>query len=276
VSGAAGSVSGAITAAASGDVSWAGLAASLLIVAVVVAISLRERLRLERDIVVAVVRSLAQLLLVGAALGIIVDPDTWLGWSFAWVAGMVLFAAVTVSRRAPALPGILPIALAAVAASAAAGLGLLFGLQIFPVEGRTVVPLAGMVVGNSLSATVVAVRRLVEAVAERRADLEARLALGLTWRDASRPTVRSVLRLAVAPDVERIKALGIIVLPGAMTGLILAGVDPLDAVRVQLALMYVILGAVATSATVVVLLGIRELFTHDHRLRPLARETRDE
>jgi putative ABC transport system permease protein len=260
----------------SGDVSWWGLAASLLMVAAVAIVSWRQRLRLERDLAVAVVRSLAQLLLVGAALGIIVDPDTWIGWSFVWVAGMITFAAVTVSRRAPQLPGVLTVAFAALIASAVAGLGLLFALGIFPVQGRTVVPLAGMVVGNSLAAGVVTVRRLVEAVAERRADLEARLALGLPWQQAVRPTVRSVLRTGIAPDVERIKALGIVVLPGAMTGLILAGVDPLDAVRVQLALMYVILGAVTTTATVVALLGTRRLFTHDHRLVPLAREARDE
>jgi putative ABC transport system permease protein len=262
--------------AVGGDVSWWGLAASLLMVAAVGVLSWRLQLRLERDLVVAVVRSLAQLLAVGAALGLIVDQDTWIGWSFLWVAAMVVFAAVTVSRRAPRLPGVLPVAFLAIGASAVAGLGLLFVLGIFPVEGRTVVPLAGMVVGNSLAAGVVAVRRLTDAVAERRADLEARLALGLPWRDASRPLVRNVLRLAIAPDVERIKALGIVVLPGAMTGLILAGVDPLDAVRVQLAMMYVILGAVATTTTVVALLGTRNLFTPDHRLRPLARDTRDE
>jgi putative ABC transport system permease protein len=260
----------------SGDVGWWGLAASLLMVAAVAALSWRQRLRLEHELMVAVARSLAQLLLVGAALGIIVEPGTWIGFSFLWVAAMVAFAAVTISRRAPLLPHVTRVAFAAVITSAVAGLGLLFALGVFPVEGRTVVPLAGMVVGNSLAAGVLTVRRLVEAVAERRADLEARLALGLPWRDASRPLVRSVLRLAIAPDVERIKALGIVVLPGAMTGLILAGVDPLDAVRVQLALMYVILGAVATTASVVALLGIRQLFTADHRLRPLAREARDE
>jgi putative ABC transport system permease protein len=262
--------------AVGGDVSWWGLAASLLMVAAVGVLSWRQKLRLERDLVVAVVRSLAQLLAVGAALGLIVDRDTWIGWSFVWVGAMVVFAAVTVSRRAPRLPGVLGVAFLAIGTSAALGLGLLFVLGIFPVEGRTVVPLAGMVVGNSLAAGVVAVRRLVDAVAERRADLEARLALGLPWPDASRPLVRNVLRLAIAPDVERIKALGIVVLPGAMTGLILAGVNPLDAVRVQLAMMYVILGAVATTTTVVALLGTRNLFTPDHRLRPLARETTDE
>lgn len=259
-----------------GDVGWWGLAASLIMVAAVGLLSRRQKLRLERDLAIAVVRSLTQLLLVGAALGLIVERGTWVGWSFVWVAGMVIFAAITVSRRAPMLPGVLSVAFAALIASAVAGLGLLFALGIFPVEGRTVVPLAGMVVGNSLAAGVLTVRRLVEAVGERRADLEARLALGLPWHQAVRPTVRNVLRTGIAPDVERIKALGIVVLPGAMTGLILAGVAPLDAVRVQLALMYVILGAVTTTATVVALLGTRRLFTADHRLLPLARDAQDE
>jgi putative ABC transport system permease protein len=260
----------------SGDVGWWGLAASLIMIAAVAALSIRQKLRLERDLAIAVVRSLAQMLLVGLALGLIVEPDTWIGWSFAWVAAMVAVAAFTVGRRAPALPGVLPVAFAALAAGAIAGLGLLFALGVFPVAGRTVVPVAGMVIGNSLAAGVLTVRRLVEAVAERQAELEARLALGLPWQRAVRPTIRQVLRTGIAPDVERLKALGIIVLPGAMTGLILAGVDPMDAVRVQLALLYVILGSVTTTASVIALLGTRRLFTEDHRLVPLARETRDE
>jgi putative ABC transport system permease protein len=259
-----------------GDVSWWGLAASLLLVVLAIGISVRERLRLERDMVVAVARSLVQLLLVGVALGLIVKDETWIGWSFLWVAAMVAFASFTVSRRAPELPGVLPIAVIAIGTSAATGLGLLFVLGVFPIEGRTVVPLAGMVVGNALAATVVAVRRLVEAFGERRAELEARLALGLPSEDAARPLIRGVLRTSIAPDIERIKALGIVVLPGAMTGLILAGVKPLDATRVQLAMMYVILGAVAISVTITALLGSRRLFTPDHRLVGVARSTQDE
>jgi len=259
-----------------GDVGWWGLAASLVMIAAVALLSVRQKLRLEKDLAVAVARSLSQMLLVGLALGLIVDPDTWVGWSFAWVAAMVAFASFTVARRAPMLPGVLPVAAIALGAGATAGLGVLFALQIFPVSGRTVVPVAGMVIGNSLAAGVLTVRRLVEAVGERQAELEARLALGLPWQRAVRPTVRQVLRTGIAPDVERLKALGIVVLPGAMTGLILAGVDPLDAVRVQLALLYVILGAVTTTATTIALLGTRRLFTADHRLVPLRRSTADE
>lgn len=260
----------------SGDVGWWGLAASLLMVAAVAVVSWRQKLRLERDIAIAVARSLAQMLLVGFALAVLVDEGTWIGWSFAWVAGMVAFAAFTVARRAPQLPGVLGVAFLAMGASATAALGLLFALGIFPVTGRTVVPVAGMMIGNALAAAVLTVRRLVEAVAERRAELEARLALGLPWRAAVRPTLRQVLRTGIAPDVERLKALGLVVLPGAMTGLILAGVDPLDAVRVQLALLYVMLGSVTTTVLVVALVGSRGLFTDDHRLVPVARDTRDE
>jgi putative ABC transport system permease protein len=259
-----------------GDVGWWGLAASLVMIAAVAVLSVRQRLRLEKDLAIAVVRSMAQMLLVGVALGLIVDPGTWVGWSFAWVAGMVAFAAFTVARRAPMLPGVLPVAAVALAAGATAGLGLLFALGIFPVTGRTVVPVAGMVIGNSLAAGVLTVRRLVEAVGERQAELEARLALGLPAQRAVRPTVRQVLRTGIAPDVERLKALGVVVQPGAMTGLILAGVDPLDAVRVQLALLYVILGAVTTTATTIAILGSRRLFTPDHRLVPVSRATVDE
>ncbi len=258
-----------------GDVGPVGLAASLLLVAIALAISVRLRLRIDREIVVAVVRGLVQLLIVGAALAIVIDPETPLIWSWLWVVGIVVFSAATVRRRAPAVPDLFWIALAANGVTAAIGLTVAFGLQIFPVEGRTLVPIAGMLVGNSMKAAVVAADRLVEALADGRAEVEARLALGQPWSAAARPTVRSTLRTALSPSIENTKALGIVFLPGAMTGLILAGVDPVDAVLVQLALMYLILGAVATTTAVMALGAVRRLFTPDHRLVALARSTRD-
>jgi len=260
---------------ASGDVGYLGLAASLILVAVALAISLRLRLRLERELVVSVVRGFVQLLVVGAALAIIVDPKTPLVWSWLWVAGIVVFAAATNKRRAPAVPGLFWIALAANAITAIAGFAVTFGLGIFPVEGRTLVPIAGMLVGNAMKSGIVVAERLVEALSDGRPEVEARLALGQPWGAASRPIVRSALRVALSPQIENTKALGIVFLPGAMTGLILAGVDPLDAVLVQLALMYLILGGVATTTAVTALGTVRRLFTSDHRLVALPRSTRD-
>jgi putative ABC transport system permease protein len=258
-----------------GDVGYAGLAASLVLVAVALGLSWRLRLRLERELVVSVTRGLLQLVAVGAALAIVIDPSTPLVWSWLWVAGIVVFAAATNKRRAPAVPGLFWIALVANGATAVAGFAVAFGLGIFPVQGRTLVPIAGMLVGNAMKSGIVAADRLVEALSDQRAEVEARLALGQPSMRASRPIVRSVLRTALSPQIENTKALGIVFLPGAMTGLILAGVDPVDAVLVQLALMYLILGGVATTTVITALGAVRRLFTPDHRLVALPRSTRD-
>ena len=220
-----------------GDVGWIELAASLLLVAVAVGLSSWRRLELERTIVWASVRAAVQLLLVGSALTLVVDPDQPVAWSWLWVLFMIGFAGVTIQRRAPEVPGLLPVGLVAVAAAAAVSLGVVFGLGIFPVEGRTVVPVAGMMIGNSMKDAVVAARRVVGELADKRDEVEARLALGQPWQTASRPYLRSALRTAMTSQIETTKSVGLVFLPGAMTGLILAGVDPVDAVLVQLALM---------------------------------------
>ena len=254
-----------------GDVGWIGLALSLIAVAGAAAISYALGLRLERDVLGASVRALAQLLVAGAALGLVIAEDSPLVLSWLWVAGIVVFAGVTIRRRVGDLPGLLPVAIGANAGTAAIGLGIAFGTGMFPVEGRTIVPIAGMVVGNAMKAGVVAAQRLRDEIAGRRDEIEARLALGLPSSDAAKPLSRGVLRTAISPQIENTRALGIVFLPGAMTGLILAGVDPFDAVLVQLALMYLILGAVVVTATLIVVGSQQRVFTPDHRLLPLRR-----
>ncbi|WCO66533.1 ABC transporter permease [Iamia majanohamensis] len=254
-----------------GVVGWGALAASLVFVAASVAIVGRQHLGLGRPILVAVARSLVQMAVVGLALVPIVDPDTPLVWSWLWVAGIVAFAAVTVARRAPAVPGLVWVAAGAMGLVAITGVGTIYGLGIFPLEGRTLVPVAGMVVGNSMKAAVVGASRVAESLAEQRAEVEAGLALGLTPRAASRRVVRSALHTAISPQVEQTAGLGVVFLPGAMTGLILAGASPADAVRTQLALMYVILAGVVIAATVTGLGTLARLTTADQTILRLER-----
>ncbi len=257
-----------MTAAAltTGYVGWGGLAASLALVAVAVAISLWQRLDLERSLMWASVRAIVQLLAVGAVLAFVLSPHVPLVVSWVWVVFMVAFAAETIRRRAPEVPAARPLALASLGVASAVSLLLLFGLHIFPMDARTVVPLAGMVVGNSMTATVVAARRVVGELSDKRAEVEARLALGQPSHEAARPYVRSALRTAMISQIESTKAVGLVFLPGAMTGLILAGEQPVQAVLVQAAVMFLILGAVATTAATMALGLARRLFTSDHRL----------
>ena len=159
----------------------------------------------------------------------------------------------------------------AMLAVVAVSLSVILGFGMFPAEGRTIVPLAGMMIGNSMTASVLVGRRIVGELSDKRDEVEARLALGLSWPDASRPYVRSALRTALVPQIESTKAVGLVFLPGAMTGLVLAGVDAADAVSIQLAIMYLILGCVATNVVVIGLGLTRRLFTPDHRLVRLER-----
>ena len=252
-------------------IGWSGLALSLILVAVAVALSMWQGLRLEREILWACGRAITQLLAVGYLLVLVVDEDAPVVWAWLWVVAMVIFAAVTVRRRASEIPDILRLSALAIAASAAISLLVVFGLGVYPNVGRAVVPIAGMMIGNSIGSVVVAARRIVGELADRRPEVEARLALGQPWQQASKPFVRSALRTALTSQLESTKAVGLVFLPGAMTGLILAGVDPVDAVLVQAAIMYLILGCVATNVVVIGLGLTRRLFTPDHRLVRLAR-----
>lgn len=258
-----------------GDVDALGLATSLILIGIALAVSLSQQLRLERQLIWATVRAFVQLIVMGTVLLWLLQPDRSVWFSWAWVSAMVVFAAWTIRNRAPEIPGLFSMALAALAAASLATMGVLFGLGIFPAEARAIVPLGGMMIGNSLSGTVLAARRVADELAEKRPEVEARLALGHSARDAGRPYVRAAMRTALTPQIESTKAVGLVFLPGAMTGLILAGVDPVDAVMVQAAIMYLVLGAVATTSAVVGLGSIRQLFTPDHRLRRLARQAND-
>jgi len=259
-------------AANQADIGLSGLALSGVLVGVALAISMARRLGLTRDLIAAALRALVQLLIVGAALALVIDDNDPLIWTWLWLAAMVAFASWTVGRRAPEVPGVRLLALGAFTAAGAVSLGVLFGLGIFDPTGRAIIPLAGMTVGNSMTGTVLASRRIVAEARDNRHLIEARLAVGLPGREAFAPHLRESLRTALVPQIESTKAVGIIALPGAMTGLILAGVDPVDAVRVQVAVMYLVLGSVATSTSVVALGLTRGIFTSDHRLKDLGSE----
>lgn len=252
-----------------GPVQLLGVAASGLLVLVAIGLSARAGLGLERSLIGAALRALVQLALLGLVLTAIIAPGRPIALSWLWVVVLIGFAGFTVHRRVPDVPGVGWLAVAAFGAAAAVTLGVLFGAGVFPVDGTTVVPLAGMMVGNSMTATVLLARRVLAEADDKRLEIEARLALGQPSREAASPYLREALRTALIPQIETTKAVGIVFLPGAMVGLLLAGTSPLQAVQVQLVVMYLILGSVAVTTTVVALGLRRRLFTPDHQLRRL-------
>lgn len=247
------------------DVPNLGLALAGALVVLAAAIVLWQRLGLEGRILWASVRALLQLLAVGVVLDFLLAPERGLLWSFLWIGLMIPFAADVVARRAPEVPRARLLSGVALLVTSVAVLGLVFGLGIFPLEARTLVPLAGMMIGNSMTATVLVANRIVDEFREKRPLIEVKLALGFRSREAFRPHLQDALRVALTPQIETTKAVGIVFLPGAMTGLILAGVSAFDAVKVQIVVMYMVLAAVTVSTATVGIGLSRTLFTTDER-----------
>ena len=248
------------------DLSLGEVVAALALVAVALVVSRWQRADLEADIGVAVLRSFVQLTAVGFVIQAIFDADR-LVLAAVLVAGMVVFGAFTARGRAAQVPGALGLLLIALGGTAAATLGLAVGLGVIGPEPRYVVPLGGMVVGNAMNAAAVALNRLGDEIGSSEARIEATLALGATTAQAVRPMLRRSLRSGMIPLIDSTKTTGVVFFPGAMVGMLLAGASPADAVRLQLVIMYLLLGGVSLSAVFAVMLAYRRFFTPAHQLR---------
>jgi putative ABC transport system permease protein len=250
------------------SISLGEVAASLALVALAAAVSLWRRAELEVDLAVAVFRSFVQLTAVGYVIQAIFESDSlWLVAGL--LAVMVGLGSFTARGRARAVPGALgPIAVA-LGLAASVTLGLVLALGVFEPEPRYLVPVGGMVVGNAMTAAAVALNRLADEMRAHAGLIEATLALGATARQAARDPVARSLRSGMIPLIDQTKTTGVIAFPGVMVGMLLAGAEPLDAVRLQLVLLWVLLGSVALAALTAVSLGYRGFFTPAHQLRDL-------
>jgi putative ABC transport system permease protein len=247
---------------------WWGVALAALLVGATGVVVMRERLGLGRDVVEAAVRAVVQLVAVGFVLRLLFEHAGIPG-SLGWVGGMVLLAGRTAGRRAAGLPGAVKAATIGIATGVAASLGLLVGAHVLSAQPRVVVPIGGMVVSAAMQGTTIVLARIRDEVATSRALIEARLALGLPGKAAFAPHRRVALRASLAPGLDQTKVVGLIALPGTMTGLIIAGVSPLTAIRYQVVVQYTWLGAVAISGLVAALVAGGGVFDEAHRLRYL-------
>ena len=143
---------------------------------------------------------------------------------------------------------------------------LVIGLEPW-YDPRYLIPLAGMVIGNSMTGASLAVERLAAEFRERREEIETALCLGSSVQVAAEPVVSSAFRAALIPSVNAMAAMGLVFLPGMMTGQILSGTEPLIAVKYQIAIMCVITGSVALTTFLILKLGYRSYFTSYQSLR---------
>ena len=159
------------------------------------------------------------------------------------------------------MPRVLGPIVLALGAAAAVTLGLVLALGVFEAEPRYLVPVGGMVIGNSMTAAAVALNRLADEVrSQAKPDRGGPRARGDLAPGGGRARDGS-LRSGLIPLIDSTKTTGVVFFPGTMVGMLVAGAEPVDAVRLQLILLWTLLGAVAMAALVAVSLGYRGFFT---------------
>lgn len=246
------------------DIGYPEVALAVLLVGVAILISRIRGVGLEGDLLVGAVRSFFQLLAVGYVLEFVFGGHGAL--TVVVLVVMIGTATLTSGSRARRVPGSRVVAAASVAVAAAGTLGVLTGLQIIPWSAQAIVPLGSMVITSAMNTTSLVMTRLHDDLAAARREVEARLCLGLTAHQAAAPWHRRALRTGMLPTVDNAKVVGLVSLPGAMTGMILAGAAPLAAIRLQMVVMYMLLGGNAFAGLVAGELTVRRLFTAHHQL----------
>jgi putative ABC transport system permease protein len=232
-------------------------------------ISAAFHLGLTRSLLWGTVRCVVQLTLVGYALVWIFSVDHPLFLALV-VAFMSFMAALTATRRTPNVWDF-PSALAflAMVSSAYIVMVIVCALIIQPdpwYKSSVAIPIAGMILGNAVNGVALALDRLYAEVDSKRDEIESLLALGARPWEATSDAAREALRAGLTPTINSLMVVGLVSLPGMMTGQILGGVNPLDAIRYQIVVMFMITTAVAIGSILLIALSFRRLFTEDMAL----------
>lgn len=255
------------------DLNAWNLAAASLLLLLNGMLSLWLSLGIERQLLVAAVRMVVQLIAVGAALTLLFGTAS-VAWTGLIALGMVLLAGREImARQQHRLAGWwgygLGTATMAIASTVLTLFALLGVIRPDPwYSPRYAIPLFGMLLGNAMTGISLGLDSLVTAVVRERPSIEARIALGASRLEALQPVLREALRRGLMPTINAMAATGIVALPGMMTGQILAGVPPEQAVRYQLLIMFLIAGSTGIGLLTALLGGAWRLTDHRHRLRP--------
>lgn len=254
------------------NLSVGDLAVGALLIVANGILSLGLGLKLERTLFISTARMIVQLTLVGYVLTAVFEVSSPV-WTGAIAAVMVIFAGYEVSaRQERRLTGLWSYGLGATAMTFSSTLVTVLALttQIGPspwYDPQYAIPLLGMVLGNSMTGIALGLNTLTSNMARDRIAIEAQLCLGASRWTACGPMMRAAIRTGMMPMINAMAAAGLVSLPGMMTGQIMAGVPPTEAVRYQILIMFLIVGATGLGVLMTVFGGLAYLTDARHRLR---------
>jgi putative ABC transport system permease protein len=251
------------------SLSYNDLLIALILILIPIVISFQRRLGIEKDILIGTVRAFIQLMIIGYVLKYIFSFKKWY-FVLLMIAIMAVVAGYNaVKRQKTKIKGLFPMVTFSIFLGAGIAMATLIVLilRVRPwYEPQYLIPISGMMLGNAMNAAALAVDRLIGDTRSRRWEIEAALALGASPLKAINPLLRDTARAAMMPTINAMMVVGIVQLPGMMTGQIIGGVAPEQSVRYQIIIMYMLTTSVTISCITILYFFYRKLFTRDEQL----------
>ncbi len=236
------------------------------LVLVSIAISLKEKLGLTKDVLISVLRAIVQLVVIGYILKFIFHINAlWL--TFVSTLVIIFNASWNANGRDPNPDRNIWNSVIAEAVGTYATLAILIlsgAIKPIPMQ---VIPITGMIAGNEMVAVGLCYKSLNESFHDLRQQILEKLALGSDIKTASMPILRRSIKTAMQPTVDSIKTVGLVNLPGMMSGLIFAGVDPVYAIKYQIMVSFMLLGATGLGAVIAGYASYRNYFNKRKQLK---------
>jgi len=246
------------------NISTKALAAYYLLLMFPLAIMLWFRVPIIGKTFVAVIRMTLQLLFVGFYLQVLFRLNNpWL--NALWLVVMVGVADFSIARGCDLKPGrfVLPL-FAALAAGTAIPLLAFMEMVLHRanlMDAQYVIPIGGMILGNCLRADIIGIKNFYDAIKKSEKVFLHTLAQGARLREAIRPYLRDACQAALLPTVATMGTIGLVALPGMMTGVIMGGADPMTAIKYQIAIMIAIFSGTAITVILAILMTVKSSFT---------------
>jgi len=253
------------------DVSLWSLAGGYLLLIFPLAILLYQRVRILKETATAVIRMTLQLLFVGLYLQVVFKLNNPF-LNLAWVAIMVIVADLSILRgcKLNIKRFLLPLFIALIAGTAIPVLAFVGPILRLPdwFDAQYVIPLAGMILGNCLRADIIGLNNFYQSIGTNQKAYHQSLAYGAALIEALNPYFREALRASLTPTIASMATIGLVALPGMMTGVILAGADPFTAIKYQIAIMIAIFSGTAITVFLAIRLTIHSSFNAYGTLNP--------
>ncbi|KOS62313.1 iron export ABC transporter permease subunit FetB [Lysinibacillus agricola] len=235
------------------------LSLTLIFVLIPIILSKTLKLGLEKDTIIATIRSIIQLLAVGYILKFVFDAQSYI-YIFLMIALMILVATLNARKKGKGIKGITwKIALTLIVIEVVTQ-GVLLGFNIIPATAQYIIPISGMLIGNSMVLSILFLNRFTAEITSHHNEIELILSLGGTPKQAIHQQLINAVKASMIPTIESQKTIGLVQLPGMMSGQIIGGADPIQAVQFQLLIIFALLTTATLSSIMIGFLSYPALF----------------